>query len=76
MPNSLQKSLCDVANHDGVSINQFIPTEIAETFSALMTENYLKARTKRSNQLKYEAILAKVPDVEAEYYDKLPNNQD
>jgi hypothetical protein len=53
-------------NSDGISIDQFISTAIAEKISALMTENYL------SDRAKYEAILAKVPDVEPEAYDKIP----
>lgn len=72
IPDSLQKSLCELANRDGISIDQFISTAIAEKLSALMTENYLKERAKRGSQLKYKAILAKVPDVEPEPYDRIP----
>jgi hypothetical protein len=36
-----------------------------------MTENYLKERAERGSRLKYEAILAKVPDVEPEPYDRI-----
>jgi len=42
---------------------------IAEKISALMTENYLQERAKRGSRAKYEAILAKVPDVKPETYD-------
>ncbi|ELS32419.1 hypothetical protein Pse7429DRAFT_2571 [Pseudanabaena biceps PCC 7429] len=45
---------------------------IAEKLSALMTESYLSERAKRGSRAKYEAILAKVPDVEPEAYDKIP----
>jgi hypothetical protein len=34
-----------------------------------MTENYLQERAKRGSRAKYEAILAKVPDVKPETYD-------
>jgi hypothetical protein len=37
-----------------------------------MTENYLKERARRGDRAKYEAILAKVPDVEPEAYDRIP----
>jgi len=70
IPDSLQKSLCDLASRDGISIDQFISTAIAEKLSALMTENYLIEKAKRGSREKYEAILAKVPDVEPEAYDK------
>jgi hypothetical protein len=73
IPDSLQKSLQDFADRDGISIDQFVSTAIAEKLSALMTENYLKERAKKGSRAKYEAILAKVPDVEPEVYDRLPN---
>ncbi|CAD5955021.1 toxin-antitoxin system HicB family antitoxin [Planktothrix agardhii] len=72
IPDSLQKSLHDLASRDGISIDQFISTAIAEKLSALMTENYLKERAKRGSRAKYEAILAKVPDVKPEPYDMIP----
>jgi hypothetical protein len=72
IPDSLHKSLSDLAGRDGISIDQFISTAIAEKLSALMTENYLKDRAARGDRSKYEAILAKVPDIEPEPYDKIP----
>lgn len=72
IPDSLHQSLSDLARRDGVSIDQFISTAIAEKISALMTQNYLKDRASRGNRAKYEAILAKVPDVEPEEYDRIP----
>jgi hypothetical protein len=71
IPDSLHKSLYDLAGRDGISIDQFISTAIAEKLSALMTENYLKERAKRGSRAKHDAILVKVPDVEPEAYDRL-----
>ena len=70
IPDSLHQSLHDLASRDGISIDQFISTAIAEKLSALMTENYLKDRAKKGDRAKYEAILAKVSDVEPEAYDR------
>jgi len=72
IPDSLHKSLSELASRDGISIDQFISTAIAEKLSALMTESYLSERANRGSRAKYEAILAKVPDVEPEAYDKIP----
>ena len=72
IPDSLHKSLSELASRDGISIDQFISTAIAEKLSALMMESYLSERAKRGSRSKYEAILAKVPDVEPEAYDKIP----
>ena len=44
---------------------------IVKKLSALMTESYLSERTMRGSRAKYEAILAKVPDVEPEAYGKI-----
>jgi hypothetical protein len=73
IPDSLHKSLSDLAIRDGISIDQFISTAVAEKISALMTENYLNDRAKRGDRAKYEEILTKVPDVEPEEYDRIPN---
>ena len=70
IPDSLHKSLNELANRDGISIDQFVSSAIAEKIAALMTEGYLKERAKRGSRAKYEAILAKVPDVESEVYDR------
>ena len=72
IPDSLHKSLADLAGRDGISIDQFVSTAIAEKLSALMTENYLKDRARKGNRAKYEAILLEVPDVEPEEYDRIP----
>lgn len=72
IPDSLQKRLHDLASRDGISIDQFISTAIAEKLSALMVEKHLEERVKRGNRLKYDAILAKVSDLEPESYDRMP----
>jgi hypothetical protein len=50
--------------------DQFESSENPEKITALMTEGYLKERAKRGSRAKYEAILAKVPDIESEIYDR------
>jgi hypothetical protein len=72
LPNSLYQNLQELAKREGISIDQFIATAVAEKMSALMTEAYLEERAKRGSRAKYEAALAQVPDVEPEAYDKLP----
>jgi len=70
IPDSLHKSLSELANRDGISIDRFVSSAIAEKIAALMTEGYLKEWAKRGSRAKYEAILAKVPDVEPDVYDR------
>jgi hypothetical protein len=56
---------------NGISINQFVGTPVAEKMSALMTEEYLQERTRRASRERYEAALAEAPDVEPDEYDLL-----
>lgn len=45
---------------------------VAEKISALTTEGYLQERASRGERTKYEAVLAKVADVEPELDNQLP----
>ncbi len=71
LPDSLHKRIKQMAAAEGISMNQFITLAIAEKMSALGTVEYLKERAKRGSRQKFEAVLANVPDVEPEEYDKL-----
>ena len=73
LPDSLYRSLQKLAEQDGISTDQFIVLAVAEKISALTTESYLKARAKRGNRARYEAVLAQAPDVEPELPDRLPS---
>jgi hypothetical protein len=61
LPNSLQTHLQKLAEREGISVEQFIATAVAE-------------RAKRGSRAKYEAALAQVPDVEPGEYDRLPSS--
>ena len=74
LPESLHRKLGELAEQEGVSINQLITSAVAEKMSALMTEEYLRSRAKRGSRRKFETVLAKVPDVEPEGYDRLPRS--
>ena len=71
LPDYLHSNIRELAKREGVSINQLITLAVAEKMSALMTEEYLEKRAKRGSRVKYEAVLAKVPDIEPEAYDRL-----
>lgn len=63
LPDYLHQSVRELSQREGVSMNQFIMLAVAEKMSALMTEEYLAERAKRGSRKKYEAVLAKVPDI-------------
>ena len=72
LPESLHKGVKDIVQQEGVSINQFVVTAVAEKLSALMTEQYLQERAARASRQQYEDALAEVPDVVPDDYDRLP----
>lgn len=73
LPNSLHKQLKALAKREGVSINQLIASAVGEKMAALMTNEYLEERARRGKRAAFEAVLAKVRDVESPEYDRLPN---
>lgn len=62
LPDSLHKRVRDLAEQEGISINQFISTAVAEKLAALMTVEYLEERARRGSREKFLAVLAKVPE--------------
>ena len=70
LPESLHKNLQSVAEREGVSIDQFVSTSVAEKMSALMTQDYLTERAAKANREQYLAALSEVPDVEPDDFDK------
>ena len=75
LPDSLHKRLGELAEREGVSINQLINSAVAEKLSALMTADYFESRAKRGRRRKFDSVLARVADIEPEDVDRLPNNR-
>lgn len=71
LPESLHKRLKEMAEKEGVSMNQFITLAISEKVSTLLTVDYLKERAQRGDRDAFEKLLEKVPDTEPEEFDKL-----
>jgi hypothetical protein len=75
IPNSLHRELRDLAQRDGVSINQVINSAVGEKIASLKTLDYLRDRATRGRRYLFDAVLAKVPNVEPEEHDRLPNKR-
>lgn len=71
LPNSLHNHVRKLAEAEGVSINQFIATAVAEKVSALDTLDYLAERAARGDRSLFEAALSRIPDVPAAEEDAL-----
>jgi len=71
LANSLHNEVKHLAKKEGISINQFIASAVAEKMSALMTEDYLVERSRKGNKKAFLQAMAKVPNIEPEANDKL-----
>ena len=59
---SLHKQVKELAKQEGISINQFVATAVAEKMAALMTSDYLAERAAKGSREAFDAVLAKVPE--------------
>jgi len=72
LPESLHRKLADLAESEGISINQLINSAVAEKMAALLTEEYLSERANHGNRRTFLAALAKAADVEPRETDCIP----
>lgn len=68
---SLHERVRELAQREGVSINQLIHSAVAEKISALLTEEYLENRAKRGSRRKFDKALRKVRNVKPDAADRL-----
>ena len=71
LANSLHDEVKHLAKKEGISINQFIASAVAEKMSALMTEDFLVERSKKGSKKAFLKAMAKVPDVDPVANDRL-----
>jgi len=71
LPESLHEKVRELAEREGVSINQLVTTAVAEKISALLTQEYLEARAARASREEFLKILGKVPNADPDPGDEL-----
>ena len=71
LPDSLHQQVKSLARQDGISINQFISSAVAEKMAALVTEQHLKERALAGSKDEFFNALSKVPSVEPDASDVL-----
>lgn len=69
---SLHRRAKELAQQEGVSINQLVATALAEKISALSAGEYLEKRAGRGSRSKFERSLDKVKEVAPDDFDRLP----
>ncbi|WP_049629053.1 toxin-antitoxin system HicB family antitoxin [Cellvibrio sp. pealriver] len=72
LPDSVHEQIKQLAKKDGISINQFAASAIAEKMAAYLTEEYLKKRAANGNEQAFLSAMDKVPATEPAVEDKLP----
>jgi len=71
LPKSLHEQLRELAQEDGISVNQFVMLAVAEKVASISTIEYLEKRAERGSREKLLAILNRAPEIEPEESDKL-----
>ncbi|TAK59992.1 YlcI/YnfO family protein [Methylobacter sp.] len=71
LPDSVHRHIKELAQQEGVSINQFIASAVAEKVSAIATEDYLQQRVQRADEQAFQRLLAKVPNRETQIGEEL-----
>jgi hypothetical protein len=72
LPVSLHRKLSDLAQSEGVSLNQLISSAAAEKAAALMTQEYLLGRASRASRDKFDTVLARIPKGPLSPGDEIP----
>jgi len=60
LPESLHKKVKELTYKDGISINQFISSAVAEKMSVFLAEGYLEQRAQKGNRVRFLQVLRKV----------------
>ncbi|MCA9995254.1 MAG: toxin-antitoxin system HicB family antitoxin [Anaerolineales bacterium] len=71
LPDSLHREIKQLAQDEGISLNQFLTLAAAEKMSALRTVSFLQAEAAKGRRDDFEAFLTAVPDIEPAEEDKL-----
>ena len=71
LPESVHRKLKQLADKEGVSMNQLISLAVSEKISSLLTVDYLNERANHAKLNDFKKILSKVPDTDPESYDTL-----
>jgi hypothetical protein len=72
LPETLMEDARGMARAQGVSVNQFLATVIAERVGELKALNHVRSRIARAAPAKARAVLALVPDRTPMEGDELP----
>lgn len=70
LPESLHRKARELAEQEGISLNQLIATSLAEKMAALMAGEYLEARAQRGSRQAFDRVMMTVRDREPDEGDE------
>ena len=73
LPTSLHRQLRELAQREGVSMNQLISSAVGEKLASLVTLDYLRERGMQGKRSAYDRVLRRVSNAAPEEGDALPN---
>lgn len=71
LPDSIHNQLRQLADREGISVDQLAASALSEKVAALLSVDYLTQRAQRSNRSKFEQALANVGDTQPDQQDTL-----
>lgn len=71
LPDSIHNQLRQLADREGISVDQLAASALSEKIAALLSVDYLAQRAQRGNRSKFEQALAKVGNTEPDQEDTL-----
>jgi hypothetical protein len=74
LPASIKAAAARLAKEDGVSLNQWITTAVAQKIGAVETADFFKRRAGNASPEDLRAFLADAPDVPPEPGDEIPDH--
>jgi len=72
LPKSVKAAAEQVARDEGISLNQFVATAVAEKLSALNTARFFAERRERADPQTFRDLLTRAGGVEPRSGDELP----
>lgn len=72
LPDSLLRQAREMAEKEGVPLEQFIASALAEKMAAWKSVEYLKERAAGGDRAKFQAAMNSVPETKPEEADRLP----
>ena len=71
LPHSLHSKLQQLAEREGISVDQLAASALTEKIAALLTPDYLSERAKRGSRSRFEQAMANIKDIEPDSEDQL-----